>query len=186
LTSESTADSASPAEPHLALVEGRVVLAAGELDAVVIGIERLDDGFARLLAAAGAPGHLCQQLERPLGGAKVGEPEADVGRDHADQRHRGKSCPLAIICVPTSTSISPSRNRFNSVDSEPFRRIASRSRARDAGPRARPRHFGLDALGAEAGLLEIRPAQQRHSDRHARRVVAVVAARAPGVALAVN
>ena len=42
------------AELQLALVERRVVLPARELDAVVVGIERLDDRFARLLAAAGA------------------------------------------------------------------------------------------------------------------------------------
>ena len=54
------------------------------------GIERLHDRLARLLAAAGAAGHLREQLKRPLGRAEVGHAEADVGRDDADQRHARK------------------------------------------------------------------------------------------------
>ena len=78
------------AELHLALVERRIVLPARELDAVVVRIQRLDDRLARLLAAAGAAGDLREQLERPLGGAEVGQAEADVGRHDADQRHARK------------------------------------------------------------------------------------------------
>ncbi len=78
------------AELQLALVERREVLPAGELNAVVIGIQRLHNRFARLLAASGAPGHLGQQLKRALGGAEIGDAESDVGRDHADQRHPRK------------------------------------------------------------------------------------------------
>ena len=39
-----------------------------------------------VLAAAGAPGHLREQLKRPLGGAEVRQPEPDIGRDDADER----------------------------------------------------------------------------------------------------
>ena len=67
-----------------------IVLAARELDAVVLGIERLDDRLAGALAAPGAAGHLRQQLKRALAGAEVGQPEPDVGRDDADQRDARK------------------------------------------------------------------------------------------------
>ena len=48
----------------------------------------------------------------------------------------------------------------------------------DARTGTRRLHFGFDALGAEAGLLEIGPGAQRAGLRHAGGVVAVVAARA--------
>ena len=41
------------------------------------------------IAAAGASGHLGQQLKGALGGAKVRHAQADVGGDHAHQRHVG-------------------------------------------------------------------------------------------------
>ena len=55
---------------------------------------RLHDRLARLLAAAGAAGDLRQQLEGPLGGAEIGQAEADVGRDDADQRDAREVVPL--------------------------------------------------------------------------------------------
>ena len=39
------------------------------------------------VAAARAAGDLREQLERALGRAEVGQPEADVRRDDADERH---------------------------------------------------------------------------------------------------
>ena len=52
--------------------------------------QRLNDRLAGTLAAPGAAGDLRQQLERALGRSEVREAEADVGGDHADQRHVGK------------------------------------------------------------------------------------------------
>ena len=75
------------AEVDLPLEERGVVLPARQLHAVVIGIERLDDRLAGTLAAARAPDDLRQQLERPLRRAEIRQPEADVGRDDADERH---------------------------------------------------------------------------------------------------
>jgi hypothetical protein len=43
----------------------------------------------RHVAAPGAPGHLGEELKGALGGAKIGHPEADIGGDHAHQRHVG-------------------------------------------------------------------------------------------------
>ena len=45
-------------------------------------------------AASCSARDLRQELEGPLGRAKVGEAEADVCRDHPDQRDRGKVVPL--------------------------------------------------------------------------------------------
>src|SRR5437667_109114 len=57
---------------------------------------------------------------------------------------------------------------------------------RDARLRVHALHLRFDPLGAEAGLLEIRACAQRARRRHPRGVVAVVTARAPRVAVAVN
>src|SRR5204862_888899 len=67
-------------------VERRVILAARVTDAVMSRMKRLDDRFAGHFAASGAPGDLRQQLKRALRGAEVGETEADVRADDADQR----------------------------------------------------------------------------------------------------
>ena len=142
---------------QLALEERGIVLPARELDAVVIRIERLDDRFARLLAAAGAAGHLRQQLERPLGRAEIGQAEADVGRDDADERDARKIVPLGDhLRADEHVDLAVAEARQERVQ----RALAAdrrRDRAARRARRARRRFdFGLDALGAEAGLLEIR------------------------------
>ncbi len=72
------------------------------------GDERLHDDAPGELAAAGAARDLGDQLERALGGAEVGQVQARCRRRRCPTSvTRGKSRPLAIICVPTSTSISP-------------------------------------------------------------------------------
>src|SRR5204862_1163085 len=57
---------------------------------------------------------------------------------------------------------------------------------RDPRLRVDALHVRFDALGAEAGLLEVRAGAQRARRRHACGVVAVVTARATCVAVAVN
>ena len=49
------------------------------------GAVGLDDGAACAADAAGAAGHLRQELEGPLGGAEVAMGEAEIGVDDADQ-----------------------------------------------------------------------------------------------------
>ena len=134
-----------------------------------------------MLAAAGAAGDLRQQLERPLGGAEVGEAEADVGaRSTPTSVTRGKSCPFAIICVPTSTSISPAREPRQQRGDRAAAADGVAIEARDARAGNSAAHLRLDPLGAEA-----RPARGTgrrtcgHAFGSAHGVVAVVAARAP-------
>ena len=44
--------------------------------------------------APGPPGHLAEQLKRALGGARIAIGEAEIGIDHADQRHVGEMVAL--------------------------------------------------------------------------------------------
>ena len=53
-------------------------------------MDRLDDRFARALAAPGAPRHLGQELKRALRRPKVGEAETDIRGHDADQRDARK------------------------------------------------------------------------------------------------
>ena len=71
-----------------------VVVPHGRFDRRVIGIEGLHQHSPALFAAAGSPGHLHQQLERPLGGTEVGQVQGRVGVDHAHQCDVGKIEPL--------------------------------------------------------------------------------------------
>ena len=123
----------------------------------MIRIERLDDRLARLLAAAGAAGDLRQELERPLGRPEVGHPEADVGRDDADQRD-------AREVVALGDHLRADEHVDLAVAEPRQQRRRARlcaARRRDRGGRRAPPgqsrfDLRLDALGAEAGLLEIR------------------------------
>ena len=162
------------------LIERRVVLAAGVLDAVVV----------RDRASARSPRRGSRRGRRGRPPASAAGTSAPPARKSASPRPtsaeitptsvtRGKSCPLAIICVPTSTSISPAR--------EPAR--AAR-RSRRAGASCRDRRRATRAPGnarrTSASTRSVPkptcsrygPAQLRARLRHARRVVAVVAARA--------
>src|SRR6185436_4082403 len=127
------------AELHLALVERGVVLRAGELQRVVVRLMALQDHLTRDVASAGASRDLGQQLERPLGRAEVGSPRPTSASITPTSVTRGKSCPLAIICVPTSTSSAPLSNACSVRRTAPFLRARSRSKrsARTLGSAAR-------------------------------------------------
>src|SRR5262249_29051691 len=144
------------------------------------------DRFAALFAAAGAAGDLCQQLKRAFRRAKVGEAEADVGRHDADERHARKVVPFGDHLRPDEhVDLAVAEAREQQVE----RALAANGvavEARDAGARTQSVYFRLHALGAEAGLLEVRSGAERARLRDARRVVAVVAARAAGRAVAVH
>ncbi len=64
------------------------------LDRRVVGQEGLQHDAARVVAAAGPAGDLRDELERPLGGAEVGQAQRGVAADHADERHVGVVEPL--------------------------------------------------------------------------------------------
>ena len=69
--------------------EALVVVAGRGVDGVVVGRVGLDDDAAGALAAAGAAGDLGEELERALAGAEVGQVQADVGVDDADDGDTG-------------------------------------------------------------------------------------------------
>ena len=73
---------------QLTFEERRVILTTGELNAVVLGIQRLHNRLPGPLSAAGPPSHLREELERALGGTEIRETESHIRRDHADQRHQ--------------------------------------------------------------------------------------------------
>ena len=60
----------------------------------MIGAEGLHQHPAALRPAAGPARHLRDQLERPFGGAEIGQVQGRVGIDHPDQRDVGKIQPL--------------------------------------------------------------------------------------------
>ena len=164
------------AKIELALEKRRVVLPARRPHAVVVRIERLHDGFTGLVAAAGPADHLREQLKRPLRGPKVGEAEADVRRDDAHQRHAREVVALgdhlgADEHVDLAGQESPEQRRQRA-----FAADGVAIETRDPGARAGTPHFDLDALGAEARLIEIRPGAEQTGGGDARRVVAIVAA----------
>jgi hypothetical protein len=57
---------------------------AGVHQRVVARMSGLDHHPSSLRSPTGAPRHLCQQLKRALGGAKVGEIQPGVGIHHPD------------------------------------------------------------------------------------------------------
>ena len=98
----------------------------------------------------------------------------------------GKSCPLAIICVPTSTSISRRVNRLSSSARLPRRRMVSRS--------IRPMRASGNSVPISDSTRSVPnpmcsrygAAHERALLRHDARVVAVVAQRAPLAAAGVH
>ena len=132
------------------------------------------------LAASCAAGHLRQQLKRALGRAEVGETEAHVRRDDADQRDRAESR------APSRSSACRRARRA--------RRAANRARMRLSAPRCRivSRSTRPDACAPEtarstsASTRSVpKPICSRYGAAHfwhvvgtRHRVVAVVAARA--------
>ncbi len=164
------------AEFHFALVERFVLLRGRGADAVVIRVERLHDGFARRVAPPRASDDLREQLERPFSRAKVGQPEADVGRDDAHERDRGKVVPLRDHLRADDDVDRPRGHAAQHVGD---RAAAADGVAIDAGD-ARLREplaeIGLEPFRADASLLQVFAAADAACARHGGRVVAVVAA----------
>src|SRR5262249_12740621 len=124
--------------------------------------------------------------KRPLGRAEIGDAEADVRGDDADERHARKVVALRNhlradedVDLAAAKLLEQRVERALAADRIPVE-------PGDARVRANAGHRRLNTLGTESGLFQVRAGAERTLRRHARRVVAVVAARASGVALAVD
>lgn len=73
------------ARVELLLSEGQEILIQGRLDAVVIGVVRLDDGLPRQRTPSGPACHLHEQRKGALSRSEVGEVESNVGQEHSDE-----------------------------------------------------------------------------------------------------
>ena len=76
----------------LALIEGLGVARDDRPHHRMVGLEGLQQPKALLAGAPGAAGHLAEQLEGALGGARIAIGKAEIGIDDADQRHVRESC----------------------------------------------------------------------------------------------
>ncbi len=74
-------------EAQLLFRKAVVVMPRRKLHRVVIRKVRLQHHLAEHLTAPGSPGHLGQQLKRPLGGAKIRQPQRRIRAHHPHQRH---------------------------------------------------------------------------------------------------
>ena len=146
------------------------------LDGVVLRQRRLDEHQS---AAGAAPCPACdlgEQLEGPFAGAEVRHPEADIGRDDADERDPREVVSLGDhLRADEDVELAGGEPREQRRDrAAPADRVAVDPRDPRLGI-ALP-DLGLDALGPEPGLLEIRAAAAHAFRRDDDRVIAVVAA----------
>ena len=74
---------------QLGVGEGAVIVFDGQADAGVIGMERLHQHLAAMIATTGTAGDLGKQLERPLRSTEVGQMQRLVSVDDAHQRDGG-------------------------------------------------------------------------------------------------
>ncbi len=110
------------------------VVAGGVDDGACVRLERLHEHAAGRVAAAAA-GELCQELERPLLGAEVRQPEPGVGVDHRSELDAGEVMALRDHLRPDEHgAVGPP---------EPLERVAQLLRL-------------LDRVGVEADPLELR------------------------------
>ena len=90
------------------------------------------------MASSRTSGHLCEQLERALGGTEIGHVRGRyLPRSPRPASRSGMSCPLAIICVPTSMSNVCSRNSGRNRLEMPFPADGIAIHPRDARCRER-------------------------------------------------
>jgi hypothetical protein len=133
-----------------------------------------------------AAGDLREQLERPFGRAKIREPESDVGRHDADQRHARKVVTFGNhLRADEHVDLAVAELREQRGERSPAPDgVAVQPRDARAGACAGDLRF--DAFGSESRLLEVRAGAQRAGCRYARGVIAVMAPRPPGMTLAVD
>src|SRR4051812_43301283 len=76
--------------PDLFIVKAAIVLGRRMTQGVMMRMIRLNQDATRQVAATGAAGHLRNQLEGPLSGAKIRQRQARVNRNDSDQSDIGK------------------------------------------------------------------------------------------------
>ena len=168
------------------LEEGRIVLSASHLDAVVLRVECLDDRFSRSFAAAGPPGHLGQELKRTLGRAEIREPQPHVRGNDANQRHARKIVPLRNH-LRADHDVNLARRKLRQARRQ--RPLEADRIAIDATDACLWKPFPellLDLLGAKSGLFEVRRRALPTGRWHFDCVVAVVTPGAPTTPHAVH
>ena len=112
----------------LAIEEGGIVLPARQLNAVMLRVQRLDDGFAGALATTGTAGNLRQELKRALRCAEVGDAEADIGRNRPPRASRaGNRVLWQSSACRQGRRARPPRTASSIAASAPCRRTESRS-----------------------------------------------------------
>ena len=161
-------------------VEERLVgLQARVADAVMLGIEGLDDRLPRPVAAPGAARDLRQELEGTLRGAEVRQGQPDVGGDHAHEGHVREVMALGDhlrpdedVDVAAGEAVEEGRGGAAAAD-----RVTIETRDRHA--RVALDHLLLDALGPESDRLEVGSGAVAARPWTADAVVAVVAAHSP-------
>ncbi len=122
------------AELHFARVEHLVVLRRRGPDGVVVRIERLDDGLARRFAAPARPTTCVSNWNVRSAARKSARPRPTSADTTPTSVTDGKSCPFAIICVPTRMSMSPAPDGLEHARRS---RRAAGSCPDPRGPRAR-------------------------------------------------
>ena len=166
-------------EVQLLLEEAGVVLAAGVLDAVV----RWGRASGR---SPGRGSRRGRRGRRPASAAGTSAPPPGSPRSPRPTSAeitptsvtRGKSWPLAIICVPTRTSSSRAANFARSAAIAPRLRIVSRSTRATRAPGNRSRTSASTRSVPKPTSSMNLPAQLAQTFGSGDRVVAVVAARA--------
>ena len=115
----------------------------------------LDEHLAGHVAAPRAPGHLRQQLERALRGAEVRHLQAQVGVDHADQGHVRKVEALGDHLRADQNIDVAAPELAEDLRVGILAAGGVGVHAHDARVREDLLHGGLDALGADAGHLDV-------------------------------
>ena len=87
----------------------QVVLLRGD-QARMVGLARLDEHPARLVAASGPPRDLRQELERALRGTEVGEVQRGIRQHDADQRHAGRVAGSSVRTLVSICSVPKPRS----------------------------------------------------------------------------
>ena len=135
--------------------ESRVILPPGELQRIMVGVERLDYHLARSFAPSGAAGYLCKELEGALGRAEIGEGKACVGSDHANQCDIGKIMALGEHLRPHQDVEPPLLEGRESLAQRALLACCIPVQARNPGSGKHSAQGLLELFGARAHKVDV-------------------------------